>query len=65
MSRKGVLVDVRVDDRLRIEVPVADGTEVVTIELEHKSGQMARLRVQANESVRIHLPKRRELPVTG
>lgn len=64
-NRAGVIVDVRVEERLRIDVPTENGIETVTISLEHKSGQVARLRIQAAEPVTIRPPRRRELPVVG
>lgn len=56
-----IVVEVRTEERLRIDVPTSTGIETVTIMLEHKSGQVARLRIQAAEPVTIH-PPRRNLP---
>lgn len=57
-QRDGWAIDVRVAETMLIEVPAADGgAERVSITLEHKSGQIARLRVRAKEGVRIRPPK--------
>lgn len=56
-QRDGWAIDVRVAETMLIEVPRADGMERVSITLEHKSGQIARLRVRAKEGVRIRPPK--------
>jgi len=64
MAGGGVKIDVRVADTLRLEVPTQSGTEVVTLTVEHKSGQFARLRVNAPASVRVQHSRRRE-PVAG
>ena len=56
-QRDGWAIDVRVAETMLIEVPRADGMERVFITLEHKSGQIARLRVRAKEGVRIRPPK--------
>lgn len=47
-------VEVRVGESLRL-----DGAGITTITLEHKSGQRARLRVEADEAVDIQPPSDR------
>jgi hypothetical protein len=56
----GVAMDVRVHETVRLELTSADGTETVAITLERKDGQVARLRIQAPQAVRICKPARRE-----
>lgn len=57
-QRDGWAIDVRVTETMLIDVPRADGAvERVAITLEHKSGQVARLRVRAKADVRIRPPK--------
>ena len=63
----GRTVDVRVRETMLIDVPRVDGTvDQVAITLEHKSGQMARLRVQVPEGISVRPPKltrtQREMP---
>ena len=55
---KGLATDVRVGESLRVEVP---GTEGLTITLEAKSGQVARLRIQGDKEVTITRPRREAL----
>ncbi|WP_397536295.1 hypothetical protein [Roseateles sp.] len=63
-QRDGVSVDVRVTETLQLEVPGVHGPERVSITVEHKSGQLARLRVRAGDNVTIKRPARKE-PVHG
>lgn len=51
MSGDGIVTDIRVAETLRVEVPSPEGPRLVTITLEHKSGQVARLRVRAPDDV--------------
>lgn len=51
MKRRTMNVEVRVGESLRL-----DGAGQTTVTLEHKSGQRARLRVEADENVQIHPP---------
>lgn len=48
-------VEIRVGESLRLE---GAGLSVVT--LEHKSGQRARLRIEANEDIRIEPPNKHD-----
>lgn len=50
--RSGAVIDLRVGEQLTLQ----PGNIVVT--LEHKSGQRSRLRVEADESVKIVYPKK-------
>lgn len=61
MSRNGVAIDVRVEESLHLELPRDDGIgfERVTITVEHKSGQVARLRIKAGDVVRIRHPRQK------
>lgn len=63
--RDGVSVDVRVTETLHIEVPGEHGPERVSITVESKSGQLARLRVRASDSVTIKRPGRKEALAIG
>lgn len=56
-QRDGWSIDVRVTETMLIEVARPDGVERVSITLEHKSGQIARLRVRAGDAVTIKPPK--------
>lgn len=59
MTSGGVKVDVRVTETLRLEVPGQDGsTSTVAITVEHKSGQVARLRITAPLAIRIKHPRK-------
>ena len=66
--RDGIVMDLKVDetltlavnDTVRLDVPVEGGVERVAITLEHKSGQVARLRIRAADSITIKRPSRRE-----
>ncbi len=60
MSRDGVAVDVRVLETVHLEVPGANGVQRVAITVEQKSGQLARLRIRAGDSVTIKRPQRKE-----
>lgn len=51
--RSGAVVDLKVGEQLTL----TPGRIVVT--LEHKSGQRSRLRVEADESVKIVFPKKK------
>lgn len=63
--RDGVVMDVRVDETLTLEVnetlrldlPTSQGVQRVAITLEHKSGKVARLRIRAADSVTIKRPR--------
>jgi hypothetical protein len=55
-ERNGIAVDLAVDERIVLVVPV-DNVEI-TLTLEHKSGQKARIRVHAPSDVRIGRPDR-------
>ena len=58
----GIVTDLRVAETLQLEVPSADGAcRTVTVTLEAKSGQMARLRVQAPNDVVLRRPAQRKL----
>ena len=48
----GCVVDIRTDEEVRLQAGSED-TFVVVITLEHKSGQAARLRINAPAAVRI------------
>lgn len=52
----GIAVDLCVEERVVLRHPV-DNTEIV-LTLEHKSGQKARLRIQAPSSIQIGRPDR-------
>lgn len=59
-KRGGVAVDVRVDETLHLEVLdiLNNGkTERIAITVEHKSGGVARMRVNASRNVRITPPR--------
>lgn len=65
-QRDGVTTDVRVRETLHLDVDGADGApQRIAITLEEKSGQIARLRIQAGDSVRIVRPAKRELAKAG
>ena len=65
IQRDGWSIDVRVTETMLIEVPRDGGTERVSITLEHKSGQVARLRVRAKDGVKIRPPKMAKEPALG
>lgn len=66
IQRDGWSIDVRVTETMLIEVPRdGGGIERVSITLESKSGQMARLRVRAKEGVKIRPPKMAREPALG
>jgi hypothetical protein len=64
-QRDGVAMDVRVQETLRLEVPGPNGPETVAITVEHKSGQVARLRIRAPDKVRIVRRHRAEPAAIG
>jgi hypothetical protein len=53
---RGMAVDVMVGEPITLHPSTRGGRIVVTIE--HKSGQRGRIRIQAEEEVRIELPKK-------
>ena len=64
-QRDGWSIDVRVTETMLIEVPRDGGIERVSITLEQKSGQVARLRVRAKDGVKIRPPKMAKEPALG
>lgn len=65
IQRDGWSIDVRVTETMLIEVPRDGGIERVSITLEQKSGQVARLRVRAKDGVKIRPPKMAKEPALG
>lgn len=52
-EKRGAVVDLKVGEVLRLD------SGRIIVALEHKSGQLARLRIIADESVKIEKPKTR------
>jgi hypothetical protein len=62
----GVQMDVRVRETLHLDVDGAAGApQRIEITVEEKSGQVARLRILAADTVRIIRPRRREPESAG
>lgn len=62
-QRDGVAMDVRVLETVHLEVPGTNGAhQRIAITVESKSGQVARLRIRAGDSVTIKRPGRQEIP---
>lgn len=64
-QRDGIVTDLRVAETLRVAVPSPDGTRTITVTLEHKSGQVARLRVKAPEDVVLTRPGQQKVHAAG
>lgn len=60
LKRGGVAMDLREGDVVRLELPAgaAVDSEKIVITLEAKTGRKARLRIQADDAVRISRPER-------
>ncbi|MBA3622868.1 MAG: hypothetical protein H0W48_00055 [Methylibium sp.] len=52
--RRNVVMEIRADESLHIEVPQTEGAQRITLTLEHKSGHRARLRITAPDDVLIN-----------
>jgi hypothetical protein len=55
-DRSGIAVDLAVEERVVLTDPVDN--RQITLTLEHKSGQRARLRIEAPSDIRIGRPDR-------
>ncbi len=65
-QRDGIVTDLRVAETLQMEVPSPDGTlKRVTVTLEQKSGQVARLRVRAPADVVLVRPASKKMALVG
>lgn len=64
--RERLLIDVAVGETLHVSVPGDKGAHNVSVTVEKKSGQVARLRIVAHEAVEIRTPpKRQRVAVPG
>ena len=59
LEHRGAVVDLKVGERLTLDNQLGRS---VTVTLEHKSGQLARLRIAAEESIKIELPHKLPAP---
>jgi len=57
----GIFIDVRVGDSVDLDVPAGVDSARITITLDSKDGRKGRLRIKANDNVRIVRPEKRDL----
>lgn len=64
-KRDGVAMDLREGDTVRLELPAGAAVDCgrIVITLESKTGRKARLRIQADDSVRIARPEKQREPI--
>ena len=64
-KRDGVAMDLREGDTVRLELPAGAAVDSgrIVITLEAKTGRKARLRIQADDSVRIARPEKAREPI--